>query len=582
MTQHPGFDDLIEIHHQPDGATSRRWAAHIDGCPHCREVLAGMRVLSKEMARPVNPPSKEKVFRAKSVFLNEALDPKRSAGINRFLRTFLRPAPAIALAALVAVLIVRGWMGGGDPAGTQLSTRQAGDVVSARPLAGIALETEGEAHLISRDGLSRPIDGASRLSPGVTVRMAPDARVRLRLRQGADLSLYGASARLVRADYRDIHVDLRAGRLTASVRPLGDGQSFVASTPDLEVRVRGTRFTVSYAPDEGTRVSVSHGEVLVVPHDPEKERHVLRPGESFASAAAGTTGGRLVQQPIVEAASKPETLGPGTETAAPAVTAIEPAPYKGRRVARAIGHQASVRPDPDLPARMLETARIAQRERRFDDAVAHLDVLLGRYPAAREAEDAFYLKGENLLATGRVQAAARIFEEAARRLTRPGLRENALYTLGYLLQNRLDKPEAARSVWMRYLDQFPSGTLREEAGFALCQNTAKSSDHSRALRTCTQFSIRYPQGYQTPQAVLYAANAAFRLGRHRQAAELYGRYIKSGRADYRGVALYRRGLSLLKTDRPDAAVPAFRRFLALYPNHSKASEVRGILIGLGE
>jgi FecR-like protein len=67
------------------------------------------------------------------------------------------------------------------------------------------------------------------------------------------------------------------GRTTYDVAPRGPGERFVVSTPDADVEVRGTRFTVSVDPS-GTAVDVAHGRVEVRDRAGAL-RHVLQRGE---------------------------------------------------------------------------------------------------------------------------------------------------------------------------------------------------------------------------------------------------------------------------------------------------------------
>jgi hypothetical protein len=128
------------------------------------------------------------------------------------------------------------------------------------------------------------------------------------LREGTDMTVAseGTTQRL----------DVEAGSVELHVAKLAPDHRFIVGTPDSEVEVRGTRFTVSVvAPDPScgagvrTRVGVTEG-VVVVRHSGVEDRVAI--GEQWPSgcahAAANPSSVTLKQAPGASAPMAPSTI----------------------------------------------------------------------------------------------------------------------------------------------------------------------------------------------------------------------------------------------------------------------------------
>ena len=189
-------------------------------------------------------------------------------------------------------------------------------------------------------------------------------------------------------------VVLTMGRVDVAVPKLEDGHSFAVRTPDAEVIVHGTRFSVTVAsPSQGapviTSVQVTEGRVSVV-HAAEQSS--LGRGETWVSGAL------------------PAVMQPASDGALPGGTSsgqrFEPSP--------SARPPAGARPDKALPQssladenRLFQSAMEAKRRGDDRSVVSTLDVLLTRYPSSPLAPDARVERFRALKRLGEQSAAAR-------------------------------------------------------------------------------------------------------------------------------------------------------------------------------
>ncbi len=579
MPDHPTFNDLIDCHHRPDGPQAARWRTHVESCPSCQARSARMQGIRDLLETAVPEAGREETFRARARFLQAAEETSGLPWLNRLLRGCLRPAPALAAGILIGLLIWGLMLSPTlspipDPGNQVAQSNPPSEPTDIpRPLSIQPLSFKGAITRVNPDGSSEVVDAGVQLSAGSTLKMAEDARLTTLFRSGVEVVFETATVQVVRADERDILLDLRAGVTAVDVAPLKSDQSLAVTTPTHKISVRGTRFAVQVTPTGDTLVGVSEGEVLVTPHEPDRPRRIVQPGQAFRFKPDGSTE----QEPLAEWPTLVALLAPVPETdyTSPKPRHTKPTPRVAFKASPATENSVTA-------ADLLAEARQAQSGRRFDQALALLDSLQRRFPQAPEAEDALYLSAENQLALGRLSTAVNTLERAERVLTRPSLRENALYTHGYILQDRLARLKQARTVWARYLAEFGDGTLSEEVRFALCRNAQQSGQDIETLHRCRSVADRHPNGYQAPRALLTAADTAYKLERYKEAAQLYDRYLGTGQRDRRNDALYRQGKSLIKVGQSAKATDLFKRFVSLYPRDAHAAEVRGILIGLGE
>jgi hypothetical protein len=161
----------------------------------------------------------------------------------------------------------------------------------AKPGTGSALVVEratGIKNQLVRAASTQPLPDLGVLAVGDTVRSGEDGSAVLGFGNGTRITL-SSSAHLRVDDLGSTRrFSLFAGHLQAHVAKLAQGERFIVSTPDGEVEVRGTVFTVavesspSWCRDltSGSAVRVSEGAVWVRSGDKEV---VLQPGETWVT-----------------------------------------------------------------------------------------------------------------------------------------------------------------------------------------------------------------------------------------------------------------------------------------------------------
>lgn len=190
-----------------------------------------------------------------------------------------RNAPLVVLAAVTALLVV--------PAAIWFVGRGAERVPGAvAPIADAAPVAQSVAELIAGSGVS--LDGRM-VRPGAAIpadRMlvvAADGHAGLRCVDGSELRIDPGSALTVsRSDGMRIFLD--HGRVHAAVTPQGAGDRFELRTPQAQVAVLGTSFSVA-ADAAGSRIAVAEGRVAVSAIGGAQRE--LGPGDSCRVDAAG-------------------------------------------------------------------------------------------------------------------------------------------------------------------------------------------------------------------------------------------------------------------------------------------------------
>ena len=277
----------------------------------------------------------------------------------------------------------------------------------SKPGAGSALVVEhatGTGNQLVRAGSAQPLPDLGVLAVGDSVRSGTDGMATLGYANGTRITL-SSSAHL--------HVDdlgitrrfsLSSGQLQAHVAKLGQGERFVVSTPDSEVEVRGTVFTVAVdsSPSRcrdsasSSTVSVSEGAVWVRSGD---RQVVLQPGESWvtpcheprntaAEVAARAPVGMPGQVGLsVRSAIHRTATVRVTSTVTPTVVPREVPVAPSLEPARTPAGPASV-------SRLAEqndlfsAAMAAERQGQHELALRKLDELVAHYPGGPLSESA--------------------------------------------------------------------------------------------------------------------------------------------------------------------------------------------------
>ena len=281
---------------------------------------------------------------------------------------------------------------------------------------------------VTRAGIAAaPVTGDTTLAPGDDVVTATNGRTRVELADGVSLTL-GEASRLSlpkttagQALLAQAHeqIGLSDGIVAVKVPHLTQGRTFAVKTPDAEVTVHGTAFTVevgefvsadaplrsgSHAADANitTRVRVTEGVVSVTNGGREV---FVRAGMQWISPHA---------EPV---ATAPERATPVTSVAPPPSAASTS--FNGSPVQKAAASSLAEQ------TKLLESAMNASAKGDFASAISELNDLRRRYPAS-------------------------------------GLDQERRVQLFRALQHSGDSAGAAREA-RRYLAAYPAGYAQEEA-----------------------------------------------------------------------------------------------------------------------
>jgi len=327
------------------------------------------------------PPSAGRRAEAIAVVERAIADRARARRRDRRARVFLMGTAAVAAAAACVALAAgvahrRPHVAAIVPTTTHLpavGSPAAGGPAAGGPAAGgpavVGYAVTGAAGVVASGAPSAPPERRA-LATGSRLVTPPGGRVMLSFATGTQVLLGEVSdVTLAREDATQA-LRLDHGSLDLHVAKLGAGQRFLVQTPDAEVEVRGTVFTVQVvAPDPAcgagtvTRVAVTEG-VVAVRHEGEESR--VPAGQAWPAGCADGT-----------------TAAPGPSGPAPARTAASRAPVSS------LGDQN------DLFAEAIAAVRRGDAS----NAMATLDRFLARYPESPLAENAMVERMRLLRAT---------------------------------------------------------------------------------------------------------------------------------------------------------------------------------------
>ncbi len=431
--------------------------AHLETCATCRQRAETWSELVPLMRRLApSPPSPMQARRME-------------IEIERLLRTRAparREAPARAFAwagltAAVAIALVFGWRVRGDREAVRLRV----DVVTVEGVARIGAKEVGQGGRL---------DGPGELSV--------DARGSVSLAVAdASLKIQGPAGLALGGDRAHVALRLDRGALAASVAHRDPGTTFVVSTRDGRVEVRGTRFFVA-ADDAGTSVSVEEGRVAVFSRAGE-ERSVGK-GERIALGAKGFT-----PWPV-----------PPVRTVAPGLTSVD----------------RDVRPCTSRAAGC-EVARQARQAMRVGNAARALHLIEGALdggdgcegtPGSSSCGDELrYLRAETMRQQGRLGDAVAAYKALDHRGAPAAMRQNAFYAAAQLEQ-RMGRAAAARADFESALAAASAGALREESMLGAMDSAAAEGDTPGARSLAVRYLDAFPSGLGAARARALAAGSA--------------------------------------------------------------------------
>ena len=286
--------------------------------------------------------------------------------------------------------------------------------------AGAALFVEhetGRGNLLVRAGATQPLLDLAALAAGDAVRSDEHGGATLVIGNGTRVTVAGSSH--VRVDELGAtrRLSLVAGQLDARVAKLGQDERFIVSTPDAEVEVRGTAFTVVVdgASDRcrglvaNSSVKVSEGVVSVRSAGGQV---LLHPGESWSAPCSNGTAGQALEPATVAAAAPPSpaasAIRPAIHRPLAAGPAALPASRRNEspaateaRPAQAVHPVASPASHLAEQNDLFSSAMAAERQGQPDLALAKLEELLRRYPGGPLGESARAERARLLSAQGR-------------------------------------------------------------------------------------------------------------------------------------------------------------------------------------
>ncbi|PKN56822.1 MAG: hypothetical protein CVU56_13955 [Deltaproteobacteria bacterium HGW-Deltaproteobacteria-14] len=501
---------------EPTCHDARRWLAmsreggddapvgirfHLDRCPACARLAArydaGVSALARATAtRGGRLPEASAVIAA-------ARRPERSR-----LGRWVFAGAAVASAAVIVLVSAPGGTDpeGAAPEGIATAPATAADGQTPRPPSAVA---PWEATRLTTAAAPREL----RDPVTATLRVAPET----------DLSLPAWSD-------GEAEVALTRGTVSVSVVPRVGEQRFTVRTEELAATVVGTAFSVTRAPDEGTRVVVREGVVYVE----------VRAGGAVTLGA----GDVMVVAPPREP-RPPERAAEPPEVAAPALV---PAP-------------SELRAEP-LTARIQAARRLLARGR-SEEAIALLGALVPGDDADRASVAA--LLGDAWTVAGELARARDAYADAARW----GRGPVALGAVAELARTQaaLGEREAAAASWRRLLDAAPDGPLAPRALAALGEDAS--------------LLARFPESREATGALLRLGRARLDAGRWEDAAALFSAHLGDPQPERREVALVGLMRARLGQGRRDAVAALVARYDAAFPAGARRAEVERVRAAAG-
>ena len=225
-------------------------------------------------------------------------------------------------------------------------------LLGAKPGAESALVVEqstGHGNQLVRAATVQPLPVLGDLAVGDGVRSGEDSGVILGFANGTRITLSSSASLRVDDLGSTRRFSLMSGSFQAQVKKLGQGERFVVRTPDSEVEVRGTVFTVTVdnSPSRcrdsagSSIVHVSEGAVWVRSGD---RQIVLQPGETWVTPCPDSG---KAEETAVETAERAPAVVPSPAEASVRSGAHKPA---AARVPSMVAPAAGPRKSPLVPA----------------------------------------------------------------------------------------------------------------------------------------------------------------------------------------------------------------------------------------
>jgi hypothetical protein len=258
-------------------------------------------------------------------------------------------------------------------------------VAVAQARAGSELRVTAGVVVTTRNAVPTAIAPGStaRIEPGDEIRSATDGEAELSLPRGVRVGIGRSTKTALRtASELEQRLRLDLGKTTVSVPRPGGPREFAIDTPDTQVIVHGTEFSVHVEQDGAgatfTRVSVTRGAVLVVHAG---EQRLIESGNDWSSL--GITPGA--------GASNVDISGQAIVRAPPASARVPSGDARARDARGALAEQN----------RLFRAALEARKAGDDSQAVEYLSELLSRFPKGVLTQDARLARQRALERLGR-------------------------------------------------------------------------------------------------------------------------------------------------------------------------------------
>jgi ferric-dicitrate binding protein FerR (iron transport regulator) len=378
-----------------------------------RRAQTALRALADETVPPEDAATLER--RRRRVVEATALAIARTASEQTKRRRWTRAATVFASAAAAFAIAGGAWKLRGLP-GPVADDRAPAFAVGEAIVGTLHRSHEGDPPFPSEPTGRLPLRAGDDIAtePGGRAEVVLADGVAMTLQADTELRLPGSlegSAQVAREVVR-----LARGGVSVHVPPMSPGHTFSVATPDAEVTVHGTSFTVEFlrareagdttgAHEAGTRVRVTTGVVSVSSHGHEA---VLTAGMEWPERTPARTAELLSASPPRAATPTPSDA---QGESADLLTGGRPAPKAATVTPRPARHDTTTAPAPAPRSRLgeenqlLATAIAASKGGDFTGAVATLDDLLRRFPTSTLAQEAHVERFRALAHNDRAAAA---------------------------------------------------------------------------------------------------------------------------------------------------------------------------------
>jgi ferric-dicitrate binding protein FerR (iron transport regulator) len=307
---------------------------------------------------------------------------------RRRIATGMVVALAVAASVVVAVRFARN----GDRA---VSGRNSGST--------LVVEHEiGQGNLLLRAGATEPLPNLAVLAVGDSVRSDRESSSTLAFNNGTRIALASASDLRVDELSATRRLSLLGGHLEAHVAKLVPGERFIVNTPDSEVEVRGTVFTLDVdtaspacrGSGATSTVHVREGEVSVRSRD---NRVLVHPGETWTIPCAETEASNIMPaKPSATSPAEPASATNMRMRAKSSYARVTSSVHESLRIPSTVPPTApptlvaSPAPASQLGQQndLMSAAMAAERQGQHDLALRKLNQLIERFPGGPLSESA--------------------------------------------------------------------------------------------------------------------------------------------------------------------------------------------------